>query len=273
MATLFPVAGPTLPEYQSLLLKGDYHESAPIYLALSHVRAYDAAKVLILAPSRTRFRDEVKQLKDEWLNEHGGTGKVAGAAMRVEILYPPTPSHLALLLSFFHEALPTGNDFLHPKTTFSVAPSLIIIYEPSSYFSETSDATVSSYMTIITQALSSVATLSGRSGKNTSLAVFDAGLDKLRLPILLPVAVAEEATDKESTRVGPRRESVAHLVQRYFQWIGTVEEDDAHQGADERACTLRLVRVQGAGTQNAEEDIVWHWKRRVDPESGTSFAF
>lgn len=126
------------------------------------------------------------------------------------------------------------------------------------------------------------------------MAVFDAGLDKLRLPILLPVAIAEEATDRESTRVGPRRESVTHLVQRYFQWIGTVEEgkyrwpspykiedsltstclpDDPHQGADERACTLRLVRVQGAGAQNAEEDIVWHWKIRVDPQAGTTFVF
>ncbi|KAI0693584.1 hypothetical protein BC835DRAFT_1275765 [Cytidiella melzeri] len=141
MASVFPTPSPTFPDFSTLLVKGNYHASAPIHLALSYARANDAAKVLLLAPSRVRLTEEVKQVKDGYLDEQGGSGKVARPARRVDMLYPPTPAHLALIFSLLHEALSTGKDFLHPKTTFSVAPSLIVLCEPSSYFREVPDAT------------------------------------------------------------------------------------------------------------------------------------
>ena len=93
--------------------------------------------------------------------------------------YPPTPSHLELLLSLFHEALTDGKDFLHQKTTFSVTPSLIVLCEPSAYFLETHQATyerndflynpntltpssVSSYLTVISECLSLINSLSAQ---------------------------------------------------------------------------------------------------------------
>ena len=86
MTSLFPSPAPTLLEFSTLLVKGDYHASAPIHLALSYVHAHDAGKVLILAPSRARFTAEIKQVKDRFLVEQGGTGRVAKASRKVEML-------------------------------------------------------------------------------------------------------------------------------------------------------------------------------------------
>lgn len=57
------------------------------------------------------------------------------------ISYPPTPVHLTLLLSLFHQALDGKEDFLHAKTTFATAPSLIVLCELSSFFAEDPEAT------------------------------------------------------------------------------------------------------------------------------------
>lgn len=87
MATILPQPGPALPDFTTLLLKGKLHASAPIHLALSYVTAHDAQKIVVLAPSQTRFSAEVKELRDGWLNAHGGKGRVAAAAMRINMLY------------------------------------------------------------------------------------------------------------------------------------------------------------------------------------------
>lgn len=89
MASFFPSSGPTLPDFRTLLVKGNYHASAPIHLSLSYVHAHDAAKVLLISPSRARFMTEMKQLRDSWTNEHGGDGQVARAANRIELLLSP----------------------------------------------------------------------------------------------------------------------------------------------------------------------------------------
>lgn len=55
--------------------------------------------------------------------------------------YPPSPAHLSLLLSLFHEALFGKEDFLHNKTTFATSPSLIVLCELSSYFDQDPETT------------------------------------------------------------------------------------------------------------------------------------
>lgn len=53
------------------------------------------------------------------------------------------------------------------------------------------------------------------------LAVFDSGLETLRLPLVKPVSL----TDEDGQPISEvRRENVAFLVQRYFEWTGTIEE-------------------------------------------------
>lgn len=86
MVTILPPPGLALPDFSSLLVKGDYHASAPVYLAISHVQASDGHSVVLLAPSRARLSAEVKELNDSWLNAHGGEGRVVAAAKEVNML-------------------------------------------------------------------------------------------------------------------------------------------------------------------------------------------
>lgn len=86
MASIFPSPGLTLPDFNTLLIKGDYHASAPIHLALSYAQVNDVAKILLLAPSRARFTAKVKESNDGFLNDCGGSGRVASAARKVEML-------------------------------------------------------------------------------------------------------------------------------------------------------------------------------------------
>lgn len=61
----------------------------------------------------------------------------------------------------------------------------------------------------------------------TSLAIFDSGLHQLKLPILRPVSFGYRIPDEsEQPLTNPRRESVALLLQKYFEWIGLVGEGE-----------------------------------------------
>ncbi|KZT12791.1 uncharacterized protein LAESUDRAFT_638905 [Laetiporus sulphureus 93-53] len=128
MATLFPTPAPTLPEFRSLLIEGPFHPSAPIHLMLSHVALEPFRRTLMLSPSRKDFASALINFDDEWLKIHGSEGRTCGASSRVDILYPPTRAHLALILSMLHVH---DGSFYHPKTTLSVAPSLLVLYETS----------------------------------------------------------------------------------------------------------------------------------------------
>lgn len=85
MAFLFPQPCPELPEYQSLLLKGPYHASAPVHLLLSHALTNPDAKAILLTPSRVSFKDALVDLNDEWLDHNSGHGRVASASRGTDI--------------------------------------------------------------------------------------------------------------------------------------------------------------------------------------------
>lgn len=61
--------------------------------------------------------------------------------LNCRVSHPPSPKHVALLLSLFHEALDGREDFLNAKTTFATAPSLIVLCELSSFFVDDPEAT------------------------------------------------------------------------------------------------------------------------------------
>ena len=84
--SLFPAHGPSLPPFRSLLIKGEYHPSAPIHLCLSQAARPSTKKVLLLTPSRRALATALKQLKDEWIQLHSGEGEVADAALKVDVL-------------------------------------------------------------------------------------------------------------------------------------------------------------------------------------------
>ncbi|KAI0776032.1 hypothetical protein BD413DRAFT_470117 [Trametes elegans] len=132
MYSLFPAPiDPTLPEFQSLLVKGPYHASAPVHLLLSHSAVHPEAKAILLTPCRSTIQHALVDMNDEWLDRKSGHGRVGAASRRTEVFYPPTLAHLRLLLSMLHEY---DGVLHHAKTTLDVAPSLLVLHELSAYF-------------------------------------------------------------------------------------------------------------------------------------------
>lgn len=87
MASLFPQPGPLLPGFPTLLITGPYHASAPIHLALTlNAELGPQAHALILAPSRTLFKNAIQRLNDHWLYTNSGTGRNATLATSVTLL-------------------------------------------------------------------------------------------------------------------------------------------------------------------------------------------
>lgn len=86
MATLFPSPGPALPPFRSLLVKGNFHATAPLHLCLSHVLQDDSAKAILLTSSRARFIATMKQFNEEWVVEHGGDGRTVNTSRRIDML-------------------------------------------------------------------------------------------------------------------------------------------------------------------------------------------
>jgi len=248
MASIFPPPGPNLPSFCTLLIQGPYHPTAPLHLALSHVAANPTAKAVVLSPLRHKVLESLNLALDEWLTTHGGEGRVCNAASRVDILYPSTPVHLSLLLSMFHKY--TGA-FYHPKTTLDKGTSLIVLHELSSYFlGENSQATVSSYLLLVSRALAAVANLSSDTC-DVALALFDSGLDRLKLPIVRQV---HDDAGQETESSPLKTEAVASFVHRYFEWVGTTE-DDALSPSSTSTTSGRSVRMVLTG----ETEITWKW--------------
>lgn len=61
--------------------------------------------------------------------------------------YPPTPAHLAVLLSLFHCPEASDVPFVDSKAVLATFPTAIILHELSSYFlDEASDHTCVAYL-------------------------------------------------------------------------------------------------------------------------------
>lgn len=75
------------------------------------------------------------------------------------------------------------------------------------------------------------------SGRQTAFALFDSGLNELRLPILRPVSSEMTVAEAGPATAGTRREFVAALVQRYFEWTGDAEEGTYYMSCNFRKST------------------------------------
>ncbi|KZT20754.1 hypothetical protein NEOLEDRAFT_1100183, partial [Neolentinus lepideus HHB14362 ss-1] len=120
--------------------------------------------------------------------------------------------------------------------------------------------TVSSYLTLIVQALAAVAHLNaGQSRITTTLAVFDSGLDSLRLPII-PITQPsfDPLADKDSRDDSPKLQPVAPLVERYFEWVGNVKQGPPVK--DEGPATFNLQLLHRTGGNEVLE-IKWQLAR------------
>lgn len=77
------------------------------------------------------------------------------------------------------------------------------------------------------------------SEKPAALAVFDSGLSDLRLPLVkAPSAIvdSEQPHTQASQPPNIRRESVAYLAQRFFEWTATVEERETRSDLSAPDC-------------------------------------
>ncbi|OCH87890.1 hypothetical protein OBBRIDRAFT_795741 [Obba rivulosa] len=270
MVSVFPPPGPGLPAFRSLLIYGPYHPSAPVHLILSSLAQEPTSKSILISSSRSSLKTALVEHNDNWISMHGSSGKVSGCASRCEILYPPSTAHLVTLLSMLHEY---GGTYYHWKTTLDVAPSLMVLHEPSALLPNTS--TVSTYLSLITHTMSAVQSLAAQSSTRIALAVFDSGLHELKLPIVrLP---NQEAAPGDASDATGRTESVVRLVEGYFEWVGHVEEHilelmPTQSPPYETPLVQRELSLWR--TRYAEDpEFVWKWSEGMGEARETVFQF
>ncbi|KAJ7774108.1 hypothetical protein B0H14DRAFT_2474877 [Mycena olivaceomarginata] len=228
MASFFP-SGPALPACKSLVVKGPYHPSAPIHLALSHSANFPDTCILMITPSRETMATALREHNDDWMSAHAGQGNVLQLSSCTTVFYPPSPAHFAYLVS----VLTTDHQSQNSTAILDQTPSLVVLIELSAYFLADVETnpnchpwTLSSYMTLVTRTLASFAALSSpRSEPSTSspdiaLVLFDSQLDHLKLPVL------KSPTIGASSRKPTKPENVAFFVQKYFDMVAVFEEDD-----------------------------------------------
>ena len=92
MASLFPTPSPTLPDFESILIHGEYHTSAPLHLILSHCARNPKSRAVLITPSRQRFKEALQHFNDEWLRAQGCYMSTSIISERVKILFV-YPSH------------------------------------------------------------------------------------------------------------------------------------------------------------------------------------
>ncbi|KAJ6538517.1 hypothetical protein DFH09DRAFT_1177107 [Mycena vulgaris] len=270
MPSLFP-SGPDLPDFKSLVVKGPYHPSAPIYLALSHAAKFPATRTLLITPSREAIAIALRNYNDDWITMHSGQGKILELSSCITVFYPPSPAHFSFLMSML--STDEQSPSLHPTTTLDRPPSLIILHELSAYFLPDANEhswTLSSYMTLVARTLSSFASLSSAARTPTSstaisLALFDSQLDNLKLPVLNHPTVPG--------RKPSRAENVAFFVQKYFDLVTVFDEDDmflhSSQEDEENELTRqRRNRMQFFRHGQNEAFETHRWVEQPDLSSG-----
>ncbi|KAJ7068572.1 hypothetical protein C8F01DRAFT_1118593 [Mycena amicta] len=269
--SLFPSgSGPDLPAFKSILVKGPYHASAPVHLALSFAAKFPDMRIVMITPSREAITTALREHNDNWMMSDSGKGPVLELSDCTMVYYPPTPAHFAYLIS----TLSTSAEGTDPKAILYRPPSLIVLIELSAYFLPDVDAnpahhqwTLSSYMTLVARSLAAVASLSsstdaGERSCDLSLALFDSQLDTLKLPVLKqPILDSGKPS---------RKEPVALYVQKYFEFLAVFEEDDVVLNSSQEEENQEVNRTLWNRIRLFKEDTVVRcirWSERRDPDT------
>ena len=79
---------PELSSAETLLIKGDYHPSAPIHFCISHLSHVSGeGTAVFITPSKEAFVRTLVAYNDRWLGKYGGSGRVASILSRVKVLF------------------------------------------------------------------------------------------------------------------------------------------------------------------------------------------
>ncbi|KAJ7639106.1 hypothetical protein FB45DRAFT_695854, partial [Roridomyces roridus] len=192
----FP-SGPQLPDFDSMVVKGSYHPSAPIHCALSNASSFPDTQTLLVTPSRESISSALQNYNDDWIVRHSGEGNVLDLSSRITVLYPPSPAHFSFLMSML--SIDDNLSSINVATTLVRPPSLLILHELSAYFYPDFEANPSEPLE---PRIPPSYTL-------PSLILFDSHLDHLKLPILKHPSAG-------SKRPASKLENVAFFVQKYF---------------------------------------------------------
>ncbi|KAJ7167498.1 hypothetical protein C8R46DRAFT_1093202 [Mycena filopes] len=301
MASLFPPNsnGPPLPPFHTLLIKGPHHPSAPIHLALSKFQSQsvfptvpststtasnnvnatgdEPRVVMIAAPGRESLAGALRAHNDDWVGTHAGRGDVFALAGCTTVFYPPSPAHFAFLIEMLTTSPSTAalNDSKNANAILDQPPSLIILIGLSAYFLDDAATnptghpwTVSSYMTLVARTLASFAAFSKVAPMPIALALFDAQLDELKLPILKHPPGAPKKANK--------LENVAFYVQKYFDLLAVFEEDDefflnSSQEEENEMMDMdpqRRTRMHIFRRGQTKPFETWRWVEKPDVDSG-----
>ncbi|KLO05522.1 hypothetical protein SCHPADRAFT_946847 [Schizopora paradoxa] len=241
---VFGFQGPSLPPFETLLIRGPYPPSAPIHLSISHLKTLEnddevvasrrTSGVVMLSPNRQAFTSTLEDFNDGWLTSNAMTGNYASLLSKVNIYYPPTPTHWMLLLSLMKPLSKAPHPLKHGL--LKTAPSLLILHEPSTYFLEagSSSGLLSHYLQLITSALATASFLSAcePSMKSIPVVLFDSRLAQLKMPIVRRVDSprrrrSSSSDSRASKDEGVRNDRVSTFVEKYFQWVGNVSGEEA----------------------------------------------
>jgi len=146
--------------------------------------------------------------------------------------------------------------------------TLILLHELSDYFvsSPENDYTISSYIKLISQAFDATKQLS-KSGQIVRVALFDSGLQDLRLPLIQSPqpGISEEQAE------APAELAVAPAAQRYFHWFGKVK-DHPDSNPFDLSKALKELKLASNEPKPQSADIRLTWQeQRIAPVPWSDF--
>ncbi|KAG9015491.1 hypothetical protein FRB94_000096 [Tulasnella sp. JGI-2019a] len=276
MHTLAPKPSASLPNFSRLFVKGRYPPTAPLHLCHSDIEASDGAggALLLCCGTRQTYLNILTEYNDEWLNTHGGRGRIAHNLSQIRVMYPPTLVHLQLIISLLRPNIVQTSDI---RIALDPPPSLIVLVDPSTLLGTESPPTISSFLLIVAETVACLNFLnSGKSSRSPRLAIFDRQFDELEFVVSpSPQPDDDEQADRASQSEDSQGDSAEPLIHQYFDWVGTVREIHTERPDEpivqpDKFQTLELtLQPAGRGEAGATslDPLVYLWELEIGEEN------
>jgi hypothetical protein len=86
MPSFFPNSTLELPPFNSLLIVGSYHSTAPIHLAISYATENPDCRPIVLSPSKDALKNGLKAFADHHLASNARRGNMLETVSRIQML-------------------------------------------------------------------------------------------------------------------------------------------------------------------------------------------
>ncbi|KAG9039587.1 hypothetical protein FRB95_009167 [Tulasnella sp. JGI-2019a] len=182
------------------------------------------------------------EYNDEWLNTHGGRGRIAHNLSQIRVMYPPT-----------------------------------LLIPPRFWARSLHQRTISSFLLIVAETVACLNFLnSGKSSRSPRLAIFDRQFDELEFVVSpSPQPDDDEQADRASQSEDSQGDSAEPLIHQYFDWVGTVREIHTERPDEpivqpDKFQTLELtLQPAGRGEAGATslDPLVYLWELEIGEEN------